>query len=190
MKVKEAIESRWSPRAFDYNKAISKEDLQQIIEAAASAASCFNEQPWRFIIGVQKDETYQSIFESLVPFNKDWAQTAPVLMVTVAAKEFKKNGNDNPHARYDLGQSVGILSLKAMELGVYVHQMAGFDPQVLREQFEIPNQFDVVSVIALGYPGDKSQLSADLAAQESPERTNLLLSEIAFNKKWGKGVFS
>ena len=106
MKVSEAIEKRWSPRAFDYNKTISKEDLQQIIEAAASAASCFNEQPWRFIIGIQKDETYQSIFESLVQFNQDWAQTAPVLMVTVASKEFERNGNDNPHARYDLDQSI------------------------------------------------------------------------------------
>jgi len=185
MKVKEAIEKRWSPRAFS-DQMIEKQTLKNLLQEAGSAASCFNEQPWHFIVGVKGTETYQKIYDTLVSFNQDWAKTAPVLMLAVSVNEFSKNAKPNPHHRYDLGQSVGFLSLRAMEENIYLHQMAGFDADLAKEKFKMADQAEAVAAIALGHLGDSNQLNDDLKEQESPESPRKPLEDFVFEGEWGK----
>lgn len=90
------LENRWSPRSFR-DISIEKEKLQRIFEAASWSPSCFNEQPWRFIVGEKGNETYNKILEGLVEFNKKWAVNAPVLIVSLAKKYFSKNYKENFH---------------------------------------------------------------------------------------------
>ena len=85
--VHEPILRRWSPRAFA-DRPVSASDMKKLFEAARWAASSFNEQPWRFIVGRKGDATYGKIFESLATFNQAWANNAQVLMLSVGEKDF------------------------------------------------------------------------------------------------------
>jgi nitroreductase len=82
----ETILRRWSPRAFA-DRPVSAADMKELFEAARWAASSFNEQPWRFLVGRKGDPTYSRIFESLAAFNQTWAKNAPVLMLSAGKKE-------------------------------------------------------------------------------------------------------
>lgn len=188
MKVREVIKERWSPRAFA-GKAISTSDLRLILESASKAPSAFNEQPWRYIIGNKSDESYEKIMSALVEFNQSWAKTAPVLLVGVESKKYQRNQKPNAHSRHDLGQASAYLSLQAMELGIYSHQMAGFDADKIRELFEIPEDFEAVTVIALGYLGDVNQLPEDLQESESKRSGRKDLKEIVFGENWSEAFF-
>jgi len=123
------LASRWSPRAFE-DREISAGALNSMLEAARWAPSCFNEQPWRFIVARRRDgEEFERMLGCLVEVNQSWAKHAQVLMITVARMTFEHNGKPNRHAYHDLGLAVGNLSAQATELGVSLHQMAGFDAQ-------------------------------------------------------------
>src|SRR5271165_2665699 len=96
------ILQRWSPRSFA-GRDVSSEDLRTIFEAVRWAASSYNEQPWRFLVGRRGSETYQKILESLIELNQVWAKTAPVLILDAAKTTFSHNNSSNPVAIYDLG---------------------------------------------------------------------------------------
>jgi nitroreductase len=178
------LESRWSPRSFR-DDAVEKEKLQRIFEAAQWSPSCSNEQPWRFIVGEKGNETYNKIFESLTDGNKRWAGNAPVLIVSFSKKYFERNHKDNFHFMYDTGQSVAHLTFQAMHEGLYVHQMAGFHFEKIKGYFNVPEEYYIVSVIALGYLGKPESLEEDLKVREMEERSRKETKEIIFSGTFG-----
>jgi nitroreductase len=181
--VIDTILQRWSPRAFAH-KPVSHEDLRKIFEAARWAASSFNEQPWRFLVGHKGDATYHKIFESLVEFNQSWAGKAPVLILSVASKNFAHNGAPNNYAIHDTGAATAYLSLQAAALGLHTHSMAGFDHNKARAAFDIPDTFHIGAVTALGYLGDVDSLPEGLLERELARRDRKPLSEIVLSG-WG-----
>jgi len=185
MNVKESIEKRWSPRAFS-EKAIPKETIKGILKDARKAPSSFNEQPWSFIIGIKGESSFEKVSTSLNEFNSKWASKAPVLILTFAKKVFKHNGKTNRHAWHDLGAFVAFMSLRALEEDIYVHQMAGILPEEVHQQFDVPEEYELVTAIAMGYLGNKSDLPEDLRKSESPESPRMELSEFVFSDQWAK----
>jgi nitroreductase len=185
MTVKESIDKRWSPRAFS-DKAISKETLKSIFEDAGKAPSSFNEQPWSFIIGIKGDDSYPKVAKALNGFNAKWANKAPVIILTFAKKEFSRNGNPNRHAWHDLGAFMAYLSLRAIEEDIYVHQMAGILPDEVYAEFKIPQEYEVVTAVAMGYLGDKNRLDDDLRESESPKSPRKDIAEFVFSNEWGQ----
>jgi nitroreductase len=176
---------RWSPRSFADRK-VTPETLAKVFEAARWAASSFNEQPWRFIVGVRGSETYAKIFESLGEFNQKWARTAPVLIIDAALTKFSHNGTPNRVAFYDLGAAASYLTLEAASLGLAAHQMAGFDPDKARKLLGIPDEYMIGAVIALGYQDEPERLGdAELIQRELAPRNRKPLHEIVF-EAWGK----
>lgn len=175
---------RWSPRSFS-DREVSRESLHKIFEAARWAASSFNEQPWRFLVGVRGSETYKKIFESLGEFNQKWARTAPVLILGVALTKFSHNGTPNRFAVYDLGAAASYLTLEAAALGVATHQMAGFDQDKARELLGVPADYAIGSVIALGYQDDPEKLGNDeLIQRETSPRERKHAREFVLSE-WG-----
>lgn len=174
------ILERWSPRAFA-DRDVSPADLKIIFEAARWAPSSYNEQPWRFLVGDRNSETYKKIFETLVPFNQDWAKTAPVLILGVAKTRFSHNDSPNNYGVYDLGAATGFITLQAASIGLATHQMAGFDWAKAREAFEIPETYAIGSVMALGYQGEPTDLGGQFQAQEQSPRSRKALSEIVLS---------
>jgi nitroreductase len=175
------MRSRWSPRSFS-NREVSSADLRRVFEAARWAPSSYNEQPWRFLVGVRGTETYQKILSSLGEFNQQWASTAPVLILGAAKKHFTRNNTPNGFNVFDLGAASGFITLEAAAIGLHTHQMAGFDKEVARKSFQIPDEFEIGSVMALGYQGEPSALKNEqMVSQETAPRTRKELSEIVFS---------
>jgi nitroreductase len=176
---------RWSPRSFS-DRAVSRETLARVFEAARWASSSFNEQPWRFLVGERGTETHKHIFASLGEFNQKWAVSAPMLMLGVALTKFSHNGTPNRFAVYDLGAAASYMTLQAAALGVSTHQMAGFDPDKARELLGIPADYAIGSVIAMGYQDEPAKLGdAQLIERETGARERKPLREIVL-ESWGK----
>ena len=179
------LAQRRSPRSYS-DKAVSAEAVEQVFTAASSAASCYGEQPWRYIMGSQTSspEAFEKILGGVLEFNQAWAKKAPVLAVGVAKLTFSHDGNANGWAKYDVGQATATLAIEATELGLQIHQMAGFNPAALRTAFSIPEGFEPVVVFTLGYPGPASALPDGLSEKETAPRVRKPLAEFLFEGAW------
>jgi len=190
VKIHDLIQTRWSPRAIDPDKDVSHEDLIALLEAARWAPSCFNDQPWRYIVWVKsKDEaSWQQALSCLAEKNQQWAKNAPVLMLAVAMENFNHNGKPNRWAMYDTGGAGVSLCFQATALGLVVHQMGGFDAEKARELFKLPADCTPMPMMAVGYQADIDILDDDFKAAELAERTRAPLNQRFYFGQWGVGV--
>ncbi|OTP74842.1 nitroreductase family protein [Caballeronia sordidicola] len=180
------LAGRWSPRAIS-NKAVSREQLHSLLEAARWAPSSYNMQPWRFVVFDRSHDqaAFDKAFATLVPFNQGWNADVPVL-VCVLAKTLTSKGEVNRTAPYDTGAAAFSLALQAHSVGLVAHQMSGFDTNAFRETFSPPDDVEVIAMIAVGHPGDPATLDDALRERELAPRARVALSEIAFDGAWGK----
>lgn len=180
------LRQRWSPLAFS-NQPVEPEKLRSVLEAAQWAASSYNEQPWSFMIATKDNPAeFNRLLGCLAEGNQEWAQNAPVLMLSVAKLYFERNGEENRHAFHDVGAAATSMAIEATALGLFIHQMAGFDVPKAREVYSIPEGYEPVAVIALGYLGDPQTLSARLQQRESASRTRKPLEQFVFSGSWNQ----
>ena len=173
--------TRWSPRSFA-DREVDHGDLTRIFEAARWAASSYNEQPWRFLVGTRGSEAYKKIFDSIGAFNQAWAKSAPVLILNAAKTKFSHNDTPNRVALYDLGAASSYLTLQAAALGLVTHQMAGFDAGAARKAFAIPDDYLIGAVIALGYQGHPHDLpNEQFRTQEVAPRSRKPFKDFVFS---------
>ncbi|MDO8970254.1 MAG: nitroreductase family protein, partial [Saprospiraceae bacterium] len=124
--IHDLLKNRWSPRAYSA-QPVEKQHLLSLFEAARWAPSSGNMQPWTFIVTTLADpEPHAKLVAALGERNQMWAKHAPVLVLSIVQRD-REPGKPNLWATYDLGQSVAHLSVQATALGLFVHQMAGFD---------------------------------------------------------------
>jgi nitroreductase len=184
--IHELIENRWSPYKFLPDRLIPKEDLFSLLEAARWAPSSYNEQPWRFIIAPKEQiDEFEKLLSCLVKANKEWAKNSSVLMLGITHLTFDRNGKENKAAMNDLGAAVSHLSFEATTRGISVHQMIGIEPQKAREAYAIPENFEVLIAIAIGYPDLNETANDTLAIRDRTPRVRKTISEVVFFKEWG-----
>lgn len=118
------------------------------------------------------------MLECLTEFNREWAASAPVLMLTVTRLRFSETGKENRHAFHDVGLAMGTLLAQATAMGVHVHQMAGIHPEKARQTYHVPDGFEVVAGVALGYLGEPDR-------DEPEPRSRRDLRETVFQGDWG-----
>lgn len=174
------IGDRWSPRAFA-NRPVDPPQLGSLFESARWAPSCFNEQPWSFLVATAADdrEAFDRLAACLMSGNA-WATAAPVLVLSLARRTFERNGKVNRHAWHDVGLAVGNLIAEAQALGLATHQMAGFDGDQARAELNIPEDYEPIAMIAIGHPGDAGDLPDELAAREAAPRERKALTSFVF----------
>ena len=166
---------RYSPYAFS-DQPVSEETVHEILETVRHAPSSYNEQPWRFIYALKEDrEAHQRLLECAVAQNQQWAKDAPVLLLSMAKRHFSQSGDPNRHSFHDTGMAMAYFVLKATELGLYVHQMAGFSVEKAQEVLGIPGEYQPVAMIALGQKGDED---------ERPDKGRKSVEEIAMRGQW------
>ena len=188
LKLLKEIKNRWSPRAFS-DRSVEPEKLERIFEAARWSASCFNEQPWRFLIGIKdQDDAWEKIFGVLAEGNQVWCQSVPVLVMLITKKSFSHNNRPNKWANYDLGQTAAYISTQAMTEGLFVHQMAGFDLDLAQKSFSIPDDFEIKTIMTIGYYGDAVVLPENIQKSESGKRSRKPLDTIVFSSEWNKAA--
>lgn len=189
-KIHDLIQDRWSPRAFDANHLVKHEDLLSLLEAARWAPSCFNDQPWRFVVCDKATDQagWQTALDVVVEKNRQWAKNAPLLILVVAMDNFNHNGQANRWAMYDTGAASANLCIQATALGLVVHQMGGFDAKKAREVFNLPDDCQPMAMLAVGYQANVEVLDDDFKEAELAERSRKALGERFYAGQWGKGV--
>lgn len=180
--VMEIVRIRKSSRAFS-SRPVSATAIASLFEAARWAPSSRNEQPWTYIYATaDQPELYQKIFQTLTEGNKIWVQHAPLLIVSMMRKTFRRDDTPNPSAAYDLGAANAFLTLQATAMGLNVRQMAGFYPQLLKEALRVPPAYEVVTVMAVGYPSEPDKLPPDLQQREQAPRVRYRQARFVMNK--------
>jgi nitroreductase len=184
--IHDLLRRRWSPLGFS-ERLVEEWKLQSLFEAARWAPSSFNEQPWSFVVATRDNpEEFGQVISCLTEGNVPWASRAPVLMISVARTTFKRNGRANRHAFHDVGLAIANLIVQSTTLGLFVHQMAGFDPDKARQLFEIPPEHEAVAAVALGYPGPVDGLPPALQERQKATRSRKPLTEMVYRGKWGQ----
>jgi nitroreductase len=188
--IHDLIAARWSGRAYDGSKSVSREQTLALLEAARWAPSCYGDQPWRFVVWNQATDVaaWQAAFDTLVPGNQRWVKDAPLLVLVAADTLFSHNGQPNRHAQYDTGAAAENLCLQAEALGLMAHQMGGFDPDRIRAVAKVPAQYTPMALISVGYPADPASFSDDVAKRESAIRHRRSLGELFFDGVWTKPI--
>jgi len=185
LKLLDLLRSRYSPRAFA-DRPVDAGDLDLLFEAARWAPSCFNEQPWRFVVATREDpEAHATMSAGLVESNRLWASKAPVLLLCTTSSTFAKNGKQNALAEHDLGLAMGNLTAQATALGLSLHMMAGINRDLLRESYGIPEDVAIVCAAAVGYAGPAELLPEALADRERAPRLRKPQAELVFSGRWG-----
>lgn len=187
--VMPAIEARWSPRAFNTARPVELEKLGSLLEAARWAASSYNEQPWRFIVGNKYDSprTHEMLQDVLVDGNR-WAKEVPILILTVAKNHFTQSGGLNRHAFHDVGLTMANLTLQAQHEGLHAHLMAGFCADTAYRLFNIPQEdYTPCVMAAVGYLGAPETLTEEWQRNaEYAPRYRKPLQDIVYSETWGQ----
>jgi nitroreductase len=186
--IHELLGRRWSPRAYDKAKPVSRAQILALLEAARWAPSCNGDEPWRYLLWNRADDEtgWQQAFDTLSENNKKWCDNVPVLMLSCAGSVFGHSGKPNRHAQHDTGMASLNLSLQAVALGLIAHQMGGFDGEKMRAAFSIPAEYTPMAMIAVGYQADPSVLPDDVKAKELTPRKRKPIGECFFAGGWGK----
>jgi nitroreductase len=183
--VHEFISKRWSPYSFD-DRPVETDDLLSLFEAARWAPSSYNEQPWRYIVATKDNpKEFERLLSCLVEGNQIWAKSAPALALGIAKLNFDYNNKPNRAAIHDLGLAAGNLLFEATARGLYVHQMIGILPERACNLYDIPEGYEVMTGIAIGYVGVSNNLPDNIRERDAARRPRKPLSEFIFSGKWG-----
>lgn len=175
---------RWSSRAF-LDKDVPMETLNRLFEAARWAPSAANKQPWQFIFAKSKEDRDQ--FLSFInDGNTVWCDKAPVLVAIASRETWSEEGKDiNPTHAFDTGAAWAYLALEATNQGLVAHAMGGFDHIQAKEVLQLPENYTVHAIVAIGYRGDKQSLTEPLQEREKPsnrKKVEEFISEGIYNK--------
>ena len=179
MDVAQAINERRAFRSLDPVE-ITEDLIKDLAGSTRLAPSCFNNQPWRFVF-VYDTKVLKSMHKVLSPGN-EWAHAASMIIAVFSKKEDDCIIRDREYHQFDCGMAVGFLLLRATELGLVAHPIAGFSPKKTKEVLDIPEEYKVITLIIVGKHSEK--ISPDLSEKQveweknKPER--FPLEKIAF----------
>jgi nitroreductase len=188
--IHELFARRWSTRAFDAAKPVSRDQLITLLEAGRWAPSCNGDEPWRYLIWdrARDPEGFQKAFDCLSDNNKKWVKNVPLLMLSCAGTNFAATGKPNRWTQHDTGAASTSMALQAEAMGLMVHQMGGFDADKARAAFGIPADYTLMAMIAVGYQAAPEVLDEETKKKELAPRGRKPLGERFFEGGWGKGV--
>jgi nitroreductase len=164
-------------------EGISTEELMTMFEAARWAPSSRNEQPWRFLYASKGTPDFDLFLSFLLESNQTWCKNAGALSIGLS-KKTSGDGSANIKHSLDTGSAWENLALQGSNMGLVVHGMGGYNEEILRTELQIPDDYQVELMIAIGRPGKIEDLPEKLREREKPsQRKNL--SEIVFEGKEG-----
>lgn len=185
MEVSDAIRARRAGRMFD-TRPIEPEKVRALIEAMRLAPSCNNNQPWRAVFCM--GEALPRVKACLNRGNV-WGTPAPLIVVIASgADDDCRLSEGRDYFMFGCGLSVGEMLLRATEIGLVAHPIAGYDPVKVREAVGVPPDYIVVTLIICGYPGtDDSLLSEKQKYQQAERPPRKPVGENFFLDSWGSG---
>ena len=174
MEFQKVIEERRSIRGYDASKKASKEQIEEIINAAILAPSWKNSQVQRYHVAISEDGI-EKVKACLPEFNANNCEgTSAIIVETIVKKRsgWDKDGTPSTELEhdewgvYDLGLATENLVLKAADLGLGTLIMGIRDAGKLKEVLAIPENEMVVAVVSVGYPKAKATMPKRKAVED------------------------
>ncbi len=173
------IKDRKSIRGFA-NYEITDSEVNSLFEAARWSFSAINEQPWNYLYATAQDAvSFNKLLSVLAPPNQVWAKKSSMLIVVLARIHYTKNGNENSLRLHDVGAANMLMALQAVELGLQMHPMGGFDKTSLIQTVEIPENYEPVILMAVGKQGDTTDLLPHQIESETNRGNRFIVEEFA-----------
>jgi len=184
MEVHDAVLTRRARRVIDEKNPVTEAEIDSLVEAMRLSASCFNNQPWRPIF-VYGPEALPQVKAALSKGN-EWASKATLIIVVASKPPDDCIIGDRQYFLFDCGLAIGQLVLRATEMGLIAHPIAGFSPKKSRELLGIPEEYTVITFVICGHPGtDDSLLSDKQKEAEAARPERKAVGENFFKDKWG-----
>lgn len=155
MKLRELLLKNRSYRRFFQEDKIEIEDLKKMVENVRFSASAANIQPLKFIL-ITDEAMNEKIFPNLnwAAYLKDWSgpdegerPSAYIVMIGYQKK--------SPYIGWDYGIALQTILMGAVEKGYGGCSILAFDKKKVRQLLEIPDEFEIAIVIALGKPKEQ-----------------------------------
>ncbi len=159
--------NRWSPRSMTGEK-MTEEELMPLFEAARWAPSSYNNQPWIFIYAHRETPSWEKIRSYMIDFNKEWTKNSSVVLVVLSKNNFYKNNKPARTHSFDTGAAWMSLALEGFIRGYVVHGMEGFDYDGIKKELQIPEDYTVEALVAIGKRAPKEKLPPEIQEREHP----------------------
>jgi nitroreductase len=178
LELDEAVETRRAYRAYK-ETVITDEMVEELLGTATLAPSCNNSQPWKFVM-VRDQDQLEKVFGTLTRGNY-WMQKASMVVAV-----FTEPGSDCDvqgvrYEMFDTGMATAFMMLKAVDMGLITHPIAGFDKVEVKKVLGIPEKHTMITLIGVGKKNDDlSFLGEKHQEQEISARIRKPLSEIGF----------
>lgn len=182
MAILKQIESRRAYRAIS-SRPIDREILVRLAQAAHLAPSAANNQPWRIV--TVTDPARLDALKGTIAGGNYWAKPSPAIAAFVTSPDWDlrlDGGRD--YALFGLGMAAMAYQLQAVEEGLYVHPIAGFNAAAAKQALGIPDNLILETLIILGYPGDSAGLSEKHLESEKGPRIRKPLQDVAAFDAW------
>ncbi len=184
MELKETIEKRRAYRSLEYVE-ITDDLIQELAEAARLAPSCFNNQPWRFIFVFDK-EVLKQMREALSKGN-EWVYKASLIIVVFSRKDFDCDIKGREYYLFDTGLATAFIILRATELDLVAHPIAGYNESKVKEILRIPDDMKIITLVNVGKHAKKidSTLSEKQVEWEANRPERLPLDKLIYRNRYG-----
>ena len=166
MHVIEAIERRRAYRSLE-STPITDELIKELARCAGLAPSCFNNQPWRFVF-VKDPDVLSEMHKTLSRGNR-WVQRASMMIAVFSRKEDDCNIQGREYHLFDVGMATGFLLVRATELGLVAHPIAGYNEGKVKKTLGIPEDMSVITLVNVG----KKSESLNELLSEDQRRTEM-----------------
>ncbi|MBN2564895.1 MAG: nitroreductase family protein [Candidatus Eisenbacteria bacterium] len=179
MNVKEAIETRRAYRSLA-PVDITDDVVTALVDAARLSASCFNNQPWRYVF-VRDRAVLNEMFGALTEGNR-WATAASMIVAVFSRPDLDCQIRDRQYHLFDTGMATAFMILRATELGLVAHPIAGFSPKKVRKVLHIPDDMTVITIVIVGKHAQQINdlLSKNQAETETERPERKAAREFAF----------
>jgi len=169
MDVKKAIETRRAYRELEPIE-VDEELIKDLAESASLAPSCYNKQPWRFVF-VKSKEKLTELWNAL-PRGNSWVKQGSLIVAVFTTKKLDCVIGEREYFLFDSGLASAFLVLRATELGLVAHPIAGYDESRVKEVLKIPEDMRVITLIVIGKHKE--------GAEEGPRPERLKFEEFAW----------
>ncbi len=184
MDVHAAIETRRATRSLDPVE-ITPDLVRDLASHARLSPSCSNNQPWRFVFVFEPEklEAMKPVFSE----GNRWCQAASLIVAVFSRKDDDCIVKDREYHQFDAGLATAFLILRATELGLVAHPIAGYSPKKTRAVLGIPEEYQVITLVLVGKRSASPNpvLSPEQLKAETTRPERLPFEKFAFVNTYG-----
>jgi nitroreductase len=183
MHVKEAIQQRRAYRSLQPTQ-ITEELVNDLAGCARLFCSCFNNQPWRYVFVYEEEQLKK--MHAVLSSGNEWARGASMMIAVFSKADLDCLIRERKYYLYDTGMATAAMILRATELGLVAHPIAGFSPKKTKQILNIPEEMEVITLIIVGKHSEEISplLSEKQVTAEKERPPRLSFSEFVYRNSY------